>query len=179
MNGAQDLGGMMGFGRIAPEATEPLFHAGWEARALAITIAAGALGRWTIDRSRFTRESLPPAVYLSATYYEIWISALQTLLAQESLVLPDEIAAGHALRTGPALAALPAARVPAMLAKGTPCDRPLPVPARFAVGDAVRTINAHPPTHTRLPRYARDKRGIVSAVRGGFVYPDTNAHGAG
>ena len=30
-----------------------------------------------------------------------------------------------------------------------------PAPARFKVGDRVRTKNIHPPTHTRLPRYAR------------------------
>ena len=37
----------------------------------------------------------------------------------------------------------------------------------------------HPKTHTRLPRYARDKRGIVEAVRGCHVFPDTAAVGAG
>jgi nitrile hydratase subunit beta len=30
MNGAQDMGGQMGFGPIAPETDEPLFHAAWE-----------------------------------------------------------------------------------------------------------------------------------------------------
>ena len=34
MNGAQDLGGMMGFGPVVPEPDEPLFHAPWEKRAL-------------------------------------------------------------------------------------------------------------------------------------------------
>ncbi|MFZ2106094.1 MAG: nitrile hydratase subunit beta, partial [Roseiarcus sp.] len=37
MNGAQDLGGMMGFGPIAPEADEPMFHHRWEKRAHAVT----------------------------------------------------------------------------------------------------------------------------------------------
>ncbi|MGO9477025.1 MAG: nitrile hydratase subunit beta, partial [Limisphaerales bacterium] len=58
MNGAQDLGGMMGFDPIAPEKYEPVFHAEWEKRALAVTLAAGALGEWSIDRSRSMRESL-------------------------------------------------------------------------------------------------------------------------
>jgi nitrile hydratase len=39
--------------------------------------------------------------------------------------------------------------------------------------------NINPPTHTRLPRYTRGKIGIVEKVRGHFVFPDTNAHGAG
>ena len=37
----------------------------------------------------------------------------------------------------------------------------------------------HPTTHTRLPRYARGKTGVVVAVRGAHVFPDTNAHGLG
>ncbi|MGH8965360.1 MAG: SH3-like domain-containing protein, partial [Actinomycetes bacterium] len=52
-------------------------------------------------------------------------------------------------------------------------------PARFAVGDRVRTRNIHPTGHTRLPRYARAKHGVVERVHGAHVFPDTNAHGAG
>ena len=37
----------------------------------------------------------------------------------------------------------------------------------------------NPTTHTRLPRYARGKIGLVEAVRGCFVFPDSNAHGGG
>src|SRR5688572_28252679 len=46
MNGAQDLGGMMGFGPIAAESDEPWFHASWERRAFALTLAASATGAW-------------------------------------------------------------------------------------------------------------------------------------
>jgi hypothetical protein len=76
MNGAQDLGGMMGFGPIAPEPNEPVFHARWEKRALAVTLAAGACGVWSIDEARYARETLPPVKYLSKSYYDIWISGL-------------------------------------------------------------------------------------------------------
>ena len=34
------------------------------------------------------------------------------------------------------------------------------------MGDAVRTRNLNPSTHTRLPRYCRDKPGIVTKVHG-------------
>ena len=37
----------------------------------------------------------------------------------------------------------------------------------------------NPTTHTRLPRYARGKVGVVEAARGTFVFPDANAHGRG
>ena len=77
MNGVHDLGGMHGFGPVLPEADEPIFHERWEARVLACNLAAGRIGGWNIDRSRHTRESLPPAVYLNASYYEIWLRGLE------------------------------------------------------------------------------------------------------
>ena len=60
MNGAQDLGGMMGFGPVAGEPEGHVFHADWEKRALALTIASGALGEWNLDMSRHARETLHP-----------------------------------------------------------------------------------------------------------------------
>ncbi len=74
---------------------------------------------------------------------------------------------------------LAAAEVPAVLARGAPCDRAVAQPPRFTVGEQVRTVLMHPSGHTRLPRYAREKTGRIEAVRGGFVFPDANAHGKG
>jgi len=50
---------------------------------------------------------------------------------------------------------------------------------RFAPGDAVCTREMHPHGHTRLPRYARGKRGVVHRCHGIHVFPDTHAHGEG
>src|SRR5205085_11773909 len=58
-------------------------------------------------------------------------------------------------------------------------SRPAPGPARFKEGERVRTLNINPTTHTRLPRYARDKVGTIEAVRGCHVFPDSAAIGAG
>lgn len=180
MNGAQDLGGMMGFGPIAPEANEPLFHHEWEKRALAVTLAAGACGMWTIDASRHARETLPPADYLAKSYYDIWASGLEKLLLAAGMVSQDELKQGRALLPPrPVARRLAAADVAGALAKGSPYDRPAQAPARYAPGDRIRTKIMHPRGHTRLPRYARGKRGVVEAVRGCFVFPDSNAHGAG
>lgn len=181
MNGAQDLGGMMGFGPVTPEKNEPIFHGDWEKRALGVTLCCGALGLWNIDSSRHARETLHPADYLSSSYYEVWTKALLKLLAANDLVSAAELAAGHSL-TGPKPTprpALKAADVPARLASGGPCDRPLDRAPRFAAGDRVRTLNIHPTTHTRLPRYARGKTGLIESRQGSFVFPDTNAHGKG
>jgi nitrile hydratase beta subunit len=180
MNGPQDLGGQMGFGAVAPEPNEPTFHADWEKRALGVTLTAGMMGHWNIDESRHARESLHPADYYASSYYEIWIKALEVLLKRHGFVTDGELAAGKAMAQGtrPKRTAA-AADIPAILGRGGPCDRPVSTPPRFRAGDRVRTLNINPTGHTRLPRYARAKVGIVDAVREGFVFPDTNAHGRG
>ena len=94
MNGAQDMGGQMGFGPVLPEPDEPPFHAEWEKRALAVTLACGAMGHWSIDASRHARETLHPLDYLGSSYYEIWIKALEKLLKAEGFISDDELRAG-------------------------------------------------------------------------------------
>ncbi|WLR98255.1 nitrile hydratase subunit beta [Shinella sumterensis] len=180
MNGPHDLGGQHGFGPVAPEPNEPYFHGDWEKRALGVTLSCGAFGAWTIDESRHARENIPPATYLSASYYEIWIRALETLLARHGFVSAEELSTGRMLEKGAVpKRVLTADMVPAVLAKGGPCDRPVAATPRFAVDARVRTRNFNPTTHTRLPRYARGKVGVVEAVQGSFVFPDDNAHGRG
>jgi nitrile hydratase beta subunit len=180
MNAAQDLGGMMGFGRIAYEPDEPWFHAAWERRAFGLTLAMAATGAWNLDMTRHARESLHPAEYLSSSYYEIWTKGLEKLLVRQGLVGEDELKAGQALAPpAPVGRVLKADEVAPALAKGGPTDRPAELPARFAAGDEVVTRIMHPTGHTRLPRYARGKRGFVERVHGVFVFPDSNAHGQG
>lgn len=180
MNGAQDLGGQHGFGPVLPEPDEPVFHADWERRVLALTLAMGMPGGWTIDMSRHARESLPPAQYLSSSYYEVWLAGLEKLLADRGLVSADELAACHPI--GPAREVpriLAAAAVPEVLRRGAPTARPATAPAGFAVGDPVRARNLHPPGHTRLPRYVRGRVGVVELVHGCHVFADASAAGAG
>ncbi|MFE0753065.1 nitrile hydratase subunit beta [Inquilinus sp. NPDC058860] len=180
MNGAQDLGGMMGFGPVVPEPEDVRFHAEWEKRALAVTLAAGALGHWTIDASRHARETLHPADYLSSSYYEIWTKGLEKLLQGAGLVSAAELKAGRAIDPPvPGQKVLRADQVAAVLARGSNYQRPAAARARFAVDDVVLTRNEHPTGHTRLPRYARGKVGTVERVHGVFVLPDSNAHGRG
>ena len=177
MNGPQDVGGMMGFGPVAPDPSEPLFHADWEKRALGLTLACGALGHWTIDEGRHARESLPPAVYYGSSYYAIWLRALVNLLETHGEVAPEELQ-GLAMRPGlRADRVLTEEKVPTILSKGAPYDRPATTDPAFAVGDAVRTLEINTHGHNRLPGYAKDKPGVVEAVRGHHVYPDASAEG--
>ena len=180
MNGPQDVGGQMGFGPIAPEPDEPMFHADWERRALGVTLAAGMLGAWNIDESRHARENRHPADYYGSTYYQIWIKALERLMKAHGIVTAEDLRAPDTVRAETCeTPSVVAASIPARLAKGGPVDRPASAPAHFQVGDAVRTVEMHPSGHTRLPRYARGRVGRVESVQGTYVYPDTNAHGGG
>jgi nitrile hydratase len=104
---------------------------------------------------------------------------LENLVVELGLAGADEIKAGRALRPGKTLKRkLTAAEVPNTLSRGS-FSRPAKAPARFKPGDRVRTKNIHPQTHTRLPRYAREKVGVVEAIRGCHVFPDTAALGKG
>jgi nitrile hydratase subunit beta len=169
-----DLGGKPGFGPIAPEADEPLFHAPWEPRTLALVLAMGATGQWNIDLSRAARETLP--TYLQQSYYEIWANALAKLLQERGLVDEAELACGQALHPAKPLSAiLRPAEVAAVLAKGSPTLRPRAQAARFALGDRVRTVPAARAGHTRLPGYVQGKVGIVTHLHGAHIYADRHA----
>ena len=177
MNGIHDMGGMQGFGPVTPEPNEPVFHSDWEARVLAMNRALGYARVWNIDMSRALVEKIPPHLYLTLPYYAKWFLRLEQLLVDRGLVGADEIAAGHALRPAKPLARkLNAADVPKALTRGS-FARPTNVPAGFKEGDRVRAKNIHPQTHTRLPRYARGRIGVIECVRGFHVFPDTAAMG--
>ena len=177
MNGVHDMGGMHGMGPLDYERDEPLFHAPWEARALALTLAMAAWGKWNIDTMRHARERIPADEYLRSTYYEKWIAALVEQMLAAGLVTPAEIASGHpAADAAAATPPLTADRVPGVLAKGNPSHRDSAIAPRFKAGDAIRTRNLNPTGHTRLPRYARNKSGTILRTHGAHVLPDSNAH---
>ncbi|MCC5979216.1 MAG: nitrile hydratase subunit beta [Salinarimonas sp.] len=180
MNGAQDMGGMQGFGPVQSEADEPWFHHDWEKRAFGITVAMGATGAWNIDMSRHARETLPPADYLASSYYEIWTKGTERLVTRLGLVSEAELATGAALEAPAAIKrVLRGGDVEAAMRRGGPSEREASHPPRFKEGDSVVTRVMNPTGHTRLPRYARGKRGVIAMVHGVHVFPDTNAHGQG
>jgi nitrile hydratase subunit beta len=173
-----DLGGRDGYGAVMPEAEDDLFHADWEPRALALTLAMGATGAWNIDASRSVRETLPD--YAQLSYYQIWLAALQRLMQQRAMLFDDEMAAANALHpAAPVARVLKAENVPAVLAKGSPTERPALTAARFALGQRVRTRGARVDHHTRLPGYAHGHVGTIERVHGAHVFADTHAQGLG
>lgn len=180
MNGIHDMGGMHGFGPVAPETHEPVFHEPWERRMFGISRARTSPPGFTTDRFRHLRELMPPDAYLSWTYYEHWYFATALSLLQAGIVTLDELRTGRAAADSPKRA--DAARpedVDRNLKTAGNVARQVDAPPRFTAGETVRTRNMHPVGHTRLPRYARDKRGVIHRWHGAHVFPDTNAHGKG
>jgi nitrile hydratase len=181
MNGMHDMGGMHGMGPIDAKRDEPVFHAEWERRTLAILFASMFLGRWNGHIRRHAFEQMPPAEYLATSYYEHWLWGLEKLLVDNGILTPEEIAARLAGR--PVSPAQPPAGLQILeaseAAKFVQARRSArvddAVPARFKVGDRVFAKNTNPVGHTRLPRYARGRRGLVDRDHGVFVFPDTMA----
>ncbi len=177
MNGAHDMGGMHGLGPVAPEADPPVFHHDWEARVHALTIASPTRGN--IDRGRHQRELIPGPDYLRFTYYEKWLASLEALLLAEGHITPEELTVRRADPARPKdTPRLKPADVTAALSHAGSFRREAAPPA-FAIGDRVRTRNLHPSGHTRLPRYARGREGVVVLSHGAHVFPDSHAHGRG
>ena len=173
-----DLGGLPGFGVVTPEPEGDLFHADWERQALALTLAVGATGSWNIDQSRAARETLPD--YLKLSYYQIWLAAIEKLLQARGLVSADEIRSGslqHPPR--PVARVLQAQAVAAALLRGSPVQRAPAQPARFKLGQRVRTRSEAAMHHTRLPGYAKGKQGVIERIHGVHVFADSQAQGLG
>ncbi len=179
MNSGHDLGGMHGFGPIGFEANEPAFHFDWERKAFSLTLAIGATGIWNIDASRYARESLNPAEYLSSSYYQIWLAGLIKLLEERDIVSGDEMAGAAPERRVELTRILEAKDVAKVLSSGGSTKRETSSEPAFAIGDKVRVKNRHPQSHTRMPRYLRGHTGTIAASHGAFVLPDTNARGEG
>lgn len=175
MNGVHDMGGMHGMGPVLIEKDEPVFHARWEARVYALQRATGFHGRWNIDMARFSRERMPPAEYLAATYYERWLFGLQTLLVEQGLVTARELATGRAATTAGEAAALRGSDVAARMLGRLSARVAADVPSKFKPGDRVVARRINPVGHTRLPRYVRGRRGTIHIDHGVFTFPDTNA----
>ena len=178
MNGIHDMGGMHGMGPISHEENEPVFHHAWEGRVFAMNRAVGAWRKWNIDAGRHGLEVIPPADYLRLSYYERWLVRNLEFLVKHGLVTREELESGKpapgSLKATPPLTA---ADVAVMATRRGNYMRPAAnAEARFQTGRRVRARNMNPVGHTRLPRYARGKEGVIARRHGIFVFPDTNAH---
>ena len=179
MNGGHDLGGMHGLGSINPELDqiEKVFHHEWEKRIFSLTLASAFLKQWNIDQSRHARERQHPADYLGNSYYENWYEGLLKLLIEKGIFTQKELESGKAFHSVKHLAfnILKAKNVKSTMLKGSPVNMEIEHPPLYKSGEKVRIRNINPEGHTRLPRYARGKVGIVDFHHGAHVFPDSNA----
>jgi nitrile hydratase len=180
MNGIHDAGGMHGYGPVEREANESVFHEPWEGRMYAITLGVRAWRRSNLDTDRHSIELIPPDEYLSLPYYERWLRRLIDDVVRFGFVTREELESGRtaadAPKATPPLTASTVLRVPA---RGIPSTFEPSVRPMFKVGQRVRTRNINPVGHTRLPRYARGRSGVIIRDHGVHRFPDTNAHGQG
>jgi len=151
MDGIHDLGGMQGFGPVPREPEdEASFHARWQQRVFGLAIGSALA---SVDAFRHAIERIDPVSYLTAGYWGRWLAALETLAREDDPSVRP---------TASPLAARRVERDPA-----------------FGVGETVRVRELRTSGHTRLPGYARGRRGTVVEAHGAWVYPDTHAHGRG
>ena len=183
MKPPHDMGGDPSEPVIPDKPDEPKFEKTWHRRVLGMTIALGAMGAWSIDASRFARESLPRSDYTKFSYYEKWLGGLTNLLFQKGFINKNEIRSGSGDSRAPQewrQKVLNVKNVGAVLAAGAPTRRDGPDPI-FSMGQQVcakqpsDTLSI-PSGHTRLPHYISGKTGTIIKSHGVHVLPNTNAH---
>ena len=185
MNGVHDMGGMHGFGRVEIEIDEPVFHEAWEGRVYGMLQQARRTNGWQIGRNRAIIESMPPAKYLTASYYERFLEALEQQVLAAGLVTEEEL--GRRIdqyrdhpdgqvprREDPA----GVARIRAAIATARHPE-PEGAAPRFRLGDPVLVRNLNPRGHTRLPRFIRGERGVIARVNGWCLIEDADTTGLG
>ena len=182
MNSIHDMGGMHGFGAIErDEEDAPVFHAEWERRVAGILACAAFNGLSIFDENRRAAEAMAPQDYLSTPYFGRWLHMIETMVLEKQVATAEELRSGHCATDGRhwTRSNIQPEQVLPLFQGGGSARAELTTPARFAVGDEVLVKQINPAGHTRLPRYARGKRGVVQIHHGGFVFPDSRAHGLG
>jgi nitrile hydratase len=172
MNSIHDLGGMDGFGPVTREANEPVFHAEWERRMFAIAWTVPFTVPYGLDHLRREIERIPPVDYLRLPYYAYWLQAISHLLEERGVFATESFVP----RRPPITVSFAEKVIRSGKSTRMPVEEIVP---RFAVGDRVMARNMHPPGHTRLPRYARGKRGTVERNHGVFSFADSKARDEG
>src|SRR5437899_8518044 len=145
MDAIHDLGGKQGFGTVAIEADEPVFHEPWERSVFVAVLGVLRGGIGNNRQFRHAMERMDPVHYL-AGYYERWMTGIATLLAERGVVSQEDLEA----RAGGPFPLAPNAEL-----KEVPDPQANGETARFAPGDAVVVTSDRPSWHTRCPEYVR------------------------
>lgn len=183
MNGIHDLGGMDGFGPVESDGgSEVVFRADWEKVTFSMFAQGARAGLFNLDQFRHAIEQMDPGEYLLTNYYEHWAHVIEHYAPQKGVLDLEELERRTQFYKENPDAPLPDDCNPeiiefvnAVLVSGAPCSRDSNSAPRYVVGDSVTVLSDQPVGHTRRARYVRGRTGVVTAQRGTFVYPDTNA----
>jgi nitrile hydratase beta subunit len=168
VDGAHDLGGKPGFGRIVVEADEPVFHAAWEGRVRALQQIVAKATAAEIDERRHAIERMDADQYLASTYYERWLTGAATLAVEHGVISVEQL---EERSGGWFPLSFPAEYSSELTARATQPDRP-----RFGSGTRVTVVDRRPLGHCRCPAYVRSHTGLVTACNGPYPLPDLAAH---
>jgi nitrile hydratase len=91
MDGIHDMGGMHGFGAIEREENEPVFHHDWEKRVFGISLQAADSVGFCDDQLRRSIERVPPEIYLTSSYYELWLASMEAIFEEKGVLTRGEI----------------------------------------------------------------------------------------
>jgi len=175
MNSIHDMGGMHGLGPVVAEHSDHVFHEYWQGRVFALRMACSFHRKWNADMGRYARERMPAANFLTASYYERALYTLETLLVENGLVTSAELSSGNSTGKAEVSGVLQPSAVAAIVRSRRKSRIDEEIAPHFNVGDRVMTLNEHPIGHTRLPRYARGRQGVIDRDHGVFVFADSNA----
>ncbi|MEM7224947.1 MAG: nitrile hydratase subunit beta [Pseudomonadota bacterium] len=178
MDGVHDLGGREGFGPIEVDEFERNFNTDWEARMWGVNGAMAQDRSWTLDWWRHVRELIAPNDYLTRPYFDQWMQIYAALMVDSGIATVKELARGRSDGSRPDLdPPLKAEDVLEATRKTARFDRPVDRAPAFEVGDRVVTRSHGHSGHTRLPRYAMGRPGVIQASHGAHVFPDLKARG--
>jgi len=183
-HGVHDLGGRQGFGAVRRQGERKNFHERWEASVFAMASVGQVTSAWNnVDRFRHAVERIDPDAYMKHGYYGRWLGGIETLLVEAGVLSQEElnercldlgVPQENLIAARPKLKADPMAAV-----SGPSSKRPEQKSPNFRLRDTVVANAGNGLGHTRLPRYVWGKEGVIAAVHGAWVFPDTNAHGLG
>jgi nitrile hydratase len=181
MDGIHDLGGKQGYGPIDVDDGEAPFHHAWEAREWGIAQCARTPGI-TIDWWRHCRELIAPGDYLARPYFDSWAQTDFSTYIEAGWMTLEEIGKVEAMQSNGVDNDPPAALTLEQVLQedrrhAYRFDAEVDAEPLFTVGQQVQTNRHGNAGHTRLPQYARGRRGTVQACHGAHVFPDLSAQG--
>lgn len=184
MIGIHDLGGFDNLGPVHRE-DDAIFHEDWEKLTFALQMMGAAVGNWTSDEYRHLIELMPPAHYMTSSYFEHWLFALEELYTSRGFVSRQELSnRQETLRSGadlpepaPVDPEVPPRLITAMRRaafQGGGVRKP-DQKRSFAAGDRIRAKTKAISGHTRLPRYTWGKSGTIMFYTGVYALPEVAA----